>query len=87
MTVTTGEALEAVRYVMNASGERTDVLVPLASWNAILTSWKRMMELLEDQEDSAMLQDWLARRAAGETDKITLDALEQELLADGLLPG
>ena len=85
MTIT--EALATVRYVMDASGERTDVLIPLASWKTILASWKRMMELLEDQEDSIILQEWLEERAAGKTYMISLDTLEQELVADGLLPG
>lgn len=85
--MTIGEALETVRYVMNANGERTDVLIPLTSWKAMLASWKQMMELIEDREDSAILQDWLEKRATGETDTITLDKLEQELVADGLLPG
>jgi hypothetical protein len=84
MTLT--EALTTVRYVMDANGKRTDVLIPLASWQAILASWKQMMELLEDREDIAILLDWLERRSAGETETITLDALEQELIADGLLP-
>jgi len=87
VTMTIRETLASIRYVMNANGERTDVLIPLASWKAILASWKQMIELLEDQEDSAILQDWLEKRAAGKTDTITLDALEQELIADGLLPG
>jgi hypothetical protein len=87
VTMTIRETLASIRYVMNANGERTDVLIPLASWKAILASWKQMIELLEDQEDSAILRDWLEKRAAGETDTITLDALEQELVADGLLPG
>jgi hypothetical protein len=84
--MTIGEALETVRYVMNANGERTDVLIPLASWKAILASWKEMMESLEDQEDSAILRAWLENRDAGKADTLTLDAFEQELVADGLLP-
>ena len=84
MTIT--EALANVRYVLDARGERTDVLIPLAAWKAILTSWKQMMESLEDQEDLAILEEWLAQRSAGETDTISLDELEQELVADGLLP-
>ena len=79
------EALATIRYVLDANGERTDVLVPLDSWQAILASWKQMMEDLEDQQDSAILQEWMDKRAAGKTDTITLDALEEELIADGLL--
>ena len=84
--MTIGEALGTVRYVLNAKGERTDVLIPLASWKAILASWKEMMESLEDQEDSAILQAWLENRDAEKTNTLALDALEEELVADGLLP-
>jgi len=81
------EALATVRYVVDSSGEKTDVLVPLTAWKTLLASWKQLIELLEDQEDSATLQEWLEKRAAGEMDMISLDTLEQELIADGLLPG
>jgi hypothetical protein len=77
--MTIRETLASIRYVMNANGERTDVLIPLASWKAILASWKQMIELLEDQEDSAILRDWLEKRAAGETDTIILDSFVQSL--------
>jgi hypothetical protein len=80
------EALTAVRYVTDANGEKTDVLIPLAAWKALLASWKQLIELLEDQEDRAILQEWLEKRATGELEMIPLDALEQELIADGLLP-
>jgi hypothetical protein len=85
-TMTITEALANVRYVLDARGERTDVLIPLTAWKAILASWKQMMESLEDQKDLAILEEWLAQRSAGETDTISLDDLERELVADGLLP-
>ena len=85
--MTVEEALTTVRYVVNPSGERTDVLIPLTAWKSLLAAWKQLIEALEDQEDSAILQEWLEKRAAGEVDMISLDALEQELIADGLLPG
>ena len=81
------EALTTVRYVVDSSGERTDVLVPLTAWKTLLVSWKQLIELLEDQEDSATLQEWLEKRATGEVEMISLDTLEQQLIADGLLPG
>ncbi len=37
----------------------------------------------ELKEDSAILQDWLQRRAAGAAETVSLDDLERELLADG----
>jgi hypothetical protein len=79
--------LENVRYVMDAKGEKTDVLVPLTTWTALLASWKQLTEMLEDQEDRTVLHEWLAKRAAGEAETISLDELEQELIVDGLLPG
>ena len=76
-----------LRYVTDARGQRTDVLVPLATWEALLASWKRLIEWLEDEEDRAILREWLEKRASGEAETITLDELERELIADGLLPG
>jgi Arc/MetJ-type ribon-helix-helix transcriptional regulator len=63
------------------------VLIPLATWKTLLASWERRSEMLEDQEDRAILQEWLAKRAAGETESLPLDELEQDLRADSLLPG
>jgi hypothetical protein len=83
--MTVAEVLESVRYVTDSNGEKTDVLVPLAAWEALLASWKELVEQIEDREDAAILQDWLKKRAAGEVETISLDALEQELIADGLV--
>jgi hypothetical protein len=85
--MTIPEALSAVRYVTDADGEKTDVLVPLSTWEALLASWTRVMELIEDQEDRAVLHEWLQQRATGKADAMPLDDLERELTADGLLPG
>jgi len=85
--MTVAQVLATVRYVTDSKGETTDVLIPLTAWKALLASWKQLMESLEDQEDSAILQEWLAKRAAGKVEAIPLDTLEQELIADGLLPG
>jgi len=83
--MTLPETLSGVRYVTDASGGKTDVLVPLQTWHALLTSWKQLIELLEDHEDGATVQEWLAMPAS-ERVTISLEALEQELAADGLLP-
>ena len=85
--MTLAERLKAVRYVTDAKGEKTEVLVPMATWKALLTSWKELTEMLENREDSAILQEWLTKRAAGAAAAISLDELERELIADGLLPG
>jgi hypothetical protein len=85
--MTTPDTWTNIRYVTDANGEKTEVLVPLMTWNALLASWKQLIERLEDQEDRAILQEWLEKRAAGEVDTISLDDLERELIADGLLPG
>jgi len=44
-----------------------------------------MVEKLEEQEDLAIVQECLEKRTRGEVEMISLDALEEELLADGLL--
>ncbi|MFN8457859.1 MAG: hypothetical protein U0401_24950 [Anaerolineae bacterium] len=81
------EALATVRYVLDTKGDKTDVLVPLPVWEALLGYWDQLIELLEDQEDRTLLQEWLQKRANGELEMISLESLEQELIADGLLPG
>ncbi len=81
------EALATVRYVLDTKGEKTDVLIPLPVWKAFLASWNQLIELLEDQEDQMIVQEWLEKRASGEVDMISLEELEKELIADGLLSG
>lgn len=81
------ESLESARYMVDPEGNRTDVVIPLETWKKLLEAWERLLERLEDQEDRAILQEWLIRRASGEKDTVTLAELEKELIADGLLPG
>ena len=73
--MTVAETLKTVRYVMDSNGKRTDVLIPLATWEMLLASWKKSLELLEDQEDNAILQEWMEKRAAREVEMISLDTL------------
>jgi hypothetical protein len=74
------ETLAGIRYVTDANGERTDVLIPLPTWEALLASWQRLIETVEDQEDRAVLEQWLARRAAGEAKTITLEESDSRTL-------
>lgn len=83
--MTTAKVVSSVRYVTDAQGQKTDVVVPLATWKALLVSWKQLAELAEDRQDILILREWLEKRAAGEAEMIPLEALEQELVADGLL--
>jgi hypothetical protein len=85
--MTLPEIVTKVRYVTDSQGEKTEVLVPLTTWEALLASWEQLIEMLEDQEDRAIVQEWLEKRAAGEAETVSLDDLEQELVRDGLLPG
>ena len=78
---------QVVRYVVDANGQRTDVVVPIAAWQTLIAAWERMIEQLEDQEDRKILQDWLVQRTNGHANTTSLDAFEQELHEDGLLPG
>jgi len=79
------ESLESARYMVDPQGNRTDVVIPFETWEKLLEAWDRLIARLEDQEDRAILQEWLAHRAAGEKDTVTLAELEKELVADGLL--
>lgn len=79
--MTMQDVLATVKYVTDAQGEKTDVIVPLVTWKALLASWEQLIEKLEDQEDKDILQDWLEKRAKGELDMITLEDLEIERIA------
>jgi hypothetical protein len=81
------ESLADVRYVTNPDGDRTDVIVPLSAWESLLAFLEEMTDRLEDQEDIALLQEWLQARAARKTNMISLADLEEELRHDGLLSG
>jgi hypothetical protein len=83
--MTVPEALRNVRYVVNSEGERTDAIIPLAAWQTLVASWRQSLQRLEDQEDRAILLQWLEKRAAGGVEMIPLEELEQNLAADGLL--
>jgi hypothetical protein len=76
------ESLEAARYMVDPEGNRTDVVIPVETWKKLLEAWERLIERLEDQEDPAISQEWLMRRASGEKDTVTLAELEKELIAD-----
>jgi hypothetical protein len=51
----------------------------------LVASWRQSLQRLEDQEDRAILLQWLEKRAAGGVEMILLEELEQDLAADGLL--
>ena len=80
------ETQQAVRYVVDPSGHRTDVVIPIATWQKLMAAWDRMIEQLEDQEDRKVLEGWWNQKAAGLTNTMSLDEFEQELREDGLLP-
>jgi hypothetical protein len=80
------ELVPEVRYVTDDKGEKTDVLVPFAPWQALLAAWKLLLEKLEDQEDRAIVRDWLEQRRQGTDQVISLDEFEQALISDDLLP-
>jgi hypothetical protein len=79
------ESLKLVKYVANASGKKTDVIIPIEVWESLLTSWENMVEALENREDAAIFQEWLEQKKTGEVETISLEDLEKELIADGLI--
>jgi hypothetical protein len=79
------QAITSVKYVADVKGNKTDVLVPVEVWEALLASWKEMIDRLEDREDIEIFQQWMKLRQAGQVETISLEDLEQELIADGLV--
>lgn len=73
------ESLADVQYVINPAGERTDVIVPLPAWESLLAAIGAMAERLDDQEDIALLQEWLQRRASGSAEMVSLADVEEQL--------
>jgi hypothetical protein len=52
------EAAAAARYIVDAAGSTTDVILPMPVWEKLL-SW------LEDREDSEIVRQWLPRLKMG----------------------
>ncbi|MCE7987690.1 MAG: hypothetical protein DYG89_41525 [Caldilinea sp. CFX5] len=52
------EAVAAARYMVNASGDKTDVVLPLPVW-------EKLLEWLEDVEDRVLVQAWLPKLKQG----------------------
>ena len=53
------QAITSVKYVADAKGNKTDVLVPVEVGEALLASWKEMIDRLEDREDIEIFQEWM----------------------------
>lgn len=79
MTLT--EALASARYIVDANGRKTEVIIPVETWQHVLATYERLITLLEDREDREVLTDWLARRATSSEVLMSLDDLEQELIS------
>ncbi|MEI6181054.1 MAG: hypothetical protein WCP31_09890 [Chloroflexales bacterium] len=77
--MTISEVLASARYIVDANGNRTEVVLPVQTWETLLQIWQRLAELLEDQADHVIIKTWLAERATGQTKRMSLDELEQEL--------
>lgn len=52
------EVLSSVRYLVDAKGGKTDVVLSLSIWGNLLA-------LLEDLDDRAVVREWLPRLHAG----------------------
>ncbi len=85
--MTIKEALTSARFVVDATGARTEVLIPVAAWRELLERWQQLAERIEDIEDADIVAAWWHDRAADTEDTVPLEVLEAELIADGLLPG
>lgn len=83
--VTMEEAIQNAQYVVDAEGEKQQVILPFSTWTALIEAWEQLTQQLEDQEDKDILRAWLKQRADGEAHMTPLNDFEQELRAEGLL--
>ena len=83
--VTMEDAIQHAQYVVDAGGEKQQVILPFSTWTALIEAWEQLTQMLEDQEDKTILEAWLKQRASGEVHMTSLDDFERELRADGLL--
>ncbi len=74
--MTLAKALASARYIVDADGHKTEVVIPVETWQQMLATYERRITLLEDHDDREILSRWLANRAAGSEEMITLDKLE-----------
>ena len=64
-------AAALVRYLVDANGSKTDVMLPLSAWENLL-AW------LEEADDRAIVREWLPRLKAG---AVTSGALRWDRVA------
>ena len=75
--MTVREALGTVRYVVDSEGNRTEAILPLSAWRALLEILQQALAHKEDEEDFATLQAWLEKRAAGQAETVALECLAE----------
>jgi len=47
-----GEVFSSARYLIDAGGDKTDVVLPISAWEGVLA-------LLEEMDDRAVVREWL----------------------------
>jgi hypothetical protein len=66
------QVLSSARYLVDAKGGKTDVVLSLSVW-------RNLLALLEDLDDRAVVREWLPRLHAG---PVTSGALRWDDVAD-----
>ena len=67
------EVLSSARYLVDAKGGKTDVVLSLSVW-------RNLLALLEDLGDRAVVREWLPKLHAG---PVTSEALQVFMLMTG----
>lgn len=80
-------SIERAKYLVDDEGHKTDVLLPIEDWEALLAEWRRVLDAIEDLEDLGVFGDWLASRDSERATAVSLDEVEREWLADGSVSG
>ncbi len=57
----TAESLINFKYVTNAGGDATDVLIPLAKWQELLSSLQQLLARVEKDADTAAFREILSK--------------------------
>lgn len=83
--MTLPQALGPLRYLIDADGNATDVVVPLETWKTLLTALKELLETVGGTESHATLRAWLDEHLTSKAQRQALAAVEEELRREGLL--
>jgi PHD/YefM family antitoxin component YafN of YafNO toxin-antitoxin module len=78
------DAVAQANYLVDAEGKKTAVVLPVDTWEKLLSDWERLVEMLEDIEDVEIVRKAFADLEAADGDRrkagwIAWEDVEKEL--------